>query len=134
VMRVIGFCCERGPEEAIDLAGEKMMHYPADVVFIKLPCAGRVDVVHLLRAFREGADAVFVLACLEGNCHHVYGDLEARKRVERAKQILDEVGLDGSRLELFHVASNQPFRIPQLAAEMASRVERLGPNPLGVKG
>ena len=83
-MRIVGFCCERGPEQAIDLAGEKGLRYPAELVFIKVPCAGRVDVVHLLQAFREGADAVLVLGCLEGNCHHVYGNLEARKKVERA--------------------------------------------------
>jgi coenzyme F420-reducing hydrogenase delta subunit len=134
MMRIIGFCCERGPEEAIDLAGERGMRYQADVVFIKVPCAGRVDVVHLLRAFREGADAVLVIGCLEDNCHHVYGNLEASKKVERDMQFLDEVGLGSSRLELFHVASNQPFRIPRLVAEMASRVEKLGPNPLAVTG
>ena len=132
-MRIVGFCCEHGPEQAVDLAGEKGLRYPADLVFIKVPCAGRIDVVHLLQAFREGADAVLVLGCLEGNCHHVYGNLEARKKVDRAKQILDEVGLGGSRLEMFHVASNQPFRIPELAMEMASRVERLGPSPLAVR-
>ena len=133
MMRVVGFCCQRGPEEAIDLAGERGMQYPCEITFIKVPCAGRVDIVHLLRAFREGADAVFVVGCLEGNCHHVYGNLEAGKKVERAKRILDEVGLGGSRLEMFHVASNQPFRVPQLAQEMLSRVKDLGPNPLAVR-
>ncbi len=132
-MRIVGFCCERGPEEAIDLAGHKGLHYPDDVVFVRLPCAGRMEVVQILRAFREGADAVMVIGCLEGNCHHVHGNLEAGKRVERARKVLDDVGLGGARLEMFHVASNQPFRIPQIVAEMASRVERLGPNPLAVK-
>jgi F420-non-reducing hydrogenase iron-sulfur subunit len=133
MMRILAFCCERGPGEAIDLAGEKGMHYPVDLILIQVPCAGRVDIVHLLRAFREGADAVVLIGCLEGNCHHVYGNLEARKKVDRAKQILDAVGLGSPRLEMFHVASNQPFRIAELAAEMASRVEKLGPNPLAVK-
>ncbi|MDD1747667.1 MAG: hydrogenase iron-sulfur subunit [Methanomassiliicoccales archaeon] len=133
MMRILAFCCERGPGEAIDLAGEKRMRYPADLTLIQVPCAGRVDVAHLLKAFREGADAVVLVGCLEGNCHHIYGNIEGRKKVDRAKQILDEVGLGGQRLEMFHVASNQPFRIAELAAEMASRVERLGPNPLAVK-
>jgi len=133
VMRIIGYCCERGPGEALDLAGEKGMRYSSDLTLIQVPCAGRVDEVHLLRAFRDGADAVLVIGCLEGNCHHVYGNLEARKRVDRAKRILDEVGLGSSRLEMFHVASNQPFRIVEMAKEMASRVESLGPNPMAVK-
>lgn len=133
-MRIVGFCCERGPCEALDLAGKKDAPYSAVMTFIQLPCAGRVDVVHMLRAFREGADAVVVLGCLEGNCHHVHGNIEARKRVDRAKAVLDEVGLGSQRLEMFHVASNQPFRIAEIAEEMSSRVEKLGRNPLAVKG
>ena len=133
MMRLVAFCCEHGPEEAADLAGEKGLQYSPDLVLIRAPCAGRVEVVHLLRAFREGADGVMVLACLEGNCHHLYGNLEARKRVDRAKLVLEEVGLGAARLEMFHIASNQPFRIQQAASEMASRVERLGPNPLAVR-
>ncbi len=134
MMRIIGFHCEHGPDGAVDLAGERGLQYSADAILIKVPCAGRIDVEHILRAFREGADAVFVACCLEGNCHHVYGNLEAGKRVEQAKDILEVIGLGGSRLEMFHIASNQPFRIPQIVMEMASRVEELGPNPLGAKG
>lgn len=133
-MRIVGFCCEHGPGGAVDLAGEQHLQYPADVILIRLPCAGRVESVHLLRAFREGADAVFVACCLQGNCHHVYGNLEAQKRVEQAKAILESVGLGAERLEIFHVAPNQPFRVPQVASEMISRAERLGPSPLGGKG
>lgn len=129
----MGFICEHGPEAAVELAAERRAHYSDGLVLVRLPCAGRVEVVHLLRAFREGADAVFVACCLEGNCHHVYGNIEAAKRVEQAKGILEAVGLGANRLELIHIASNQPFRIPQAVAEMESRVEGLGPNPLGAK-
>jgi F420-non-reducing hydrogenase iron-sulfur subunit len=103
------------------------------VAIIEVPCTGRVDVLHLLRAFREGADAVFVAGCLEKNCHYEYGNIEAAKRVEQAKRILDALGLNGRRLEMFHVASNQAFRFKEIADEMTARVEGLGRNPLGVR-
>jgi len=36
------------------------LEYPPNVRIIKLQCTGKVDVIHLLRAFEAGADAVFV--------------------------------------------------------------------------
>jgi coenzyme F420-reducing hydrogenase delta subunit len=33
---------------------------------------------------------------------------------------------------MFNVASNQGWRFPRIVEEMTARVEKLGPNPLGV--
>lgn len=132
-MRIIGFICEHAGLPAAILAGEKGMQYSPDVLMVRLPCAGRLDIVHVLQAFRDGADAVFLAVCLEKNCHHMYGNLEARKRVEQAKRILDDLGLDGRRVELFNLASNQAFKFFEATEEMVRRVGQIGPNPLGVK-
>jgi F420-non-reducing hydrogenase iron-sulfur subunit len=34
--------------------------YPSNIKIIQVPCTGRVDVIHLLKAFEKGADGVFV--------------------------------------------------------------------------
>jgi len=132
-MRIIGYICDHAAYAAADLAGENGLQYSPDVVLVRLPCAGRLDVLHLLRAFREGADAVFVAGCLEGNCHHLYGNLEASKRVEQAKSILDAVGLNGARVEMFNLASNQDLKFKEMVDTMVRRVEELGRNPLAVR-
>ena len=85
----------------------------------------------ILRAFREGADAVLVVGCLEGNCKYQYGNIEARKRVTLAKSLLQSAGLEPERLEMFNLASNQDWRFVEAVEEMVSRVDRLGPNPIG---
>jgi coenzyme F420-reducing hydrogenase delta subunit len=36
------------------------LQYPPDIKLILMPCTGRVDIIHLLKAFEAGADAVFV--------------------------------------------------------------------------
>ena len=111
----------------------KVRHRLLDEIrVIKVMCSGRVEPDFVLKAFREGADAVFVAGCLEKNCHHLYGNIEARKRVDQAKGILDSLGLDGERLELFNLASNQGREFKESMDIMIERVERLGPNPLGV--
>ena len=58
--KVIAFCCHYCAYSAADLAGSMRMEYPPNVRIIKLMCTGKVDTLHLLKAFEDGADAVFV--------------------------------------------------------------------------
>lgn len=123
--RVIGYCCRYCGYTSADLAGLERRRYSPNVSIIRIPCAGRIDVIHLLRALREGADAVFVAGCLEKNCNFEYGNYEARKRVEQTKRILSEIGIEDERVEMFNVASNQAWRFVEIVDEMVARAERL---------
>jgi F420-non-reducing hydrogenase iron-sulfur subunit len=58
--QVIAFCCTHCAYNAADLAGSLRIQYPAAVKIIQVPCSGRVDILHLLHAFEEGADGVLV--------------------------------------------------------------------------
>ena len=58
--KVVAFCCQYCAYSAADLAGSMRLQYSPNVRVIKLLCTGKVDVVHLLKAFEGGADAVFV--------------------------------------------------------------------------
>ncbi|QLH74604.1 MAG: hydrogenase iron-sulfur subunit [Methanomassiliicoccales archaeon] len=109
------------------MAGATCQEYPSSVIPVRVPCTGRVDVKHIIKAFRDGADAVMVVGCLEGNCNYQFGNIEARKRVEQARELLSQLGIDGERVEMFNIASNQGWRFAEAAREMASRVSRLGP-------
>lgn len=106
------------------------LQYPPDVRIIQVPCTGKVDLIHLLQAFEAGADGVIVAGCLEGDCHFVEGNLYAKKRVKRAKEILDTVGLDGGRVEMYNLSAGQGGRFAEIVREMDERVRALGPNPL----
>ena len=130
-MRIIGFVCRDSALAAAERAASKERSYSPAVTLVEMPCTGRVDVVHILRAFREGADAVFVAGCLEGNCKYQYGNIEARKRVTLTRAMLQAAGLEPERLEMFNLASNQEWRFVEIVQEMVSRVEKLGPNPIG---
>lgn len=101
----------------------------AAVEFIKLPCSSMVKDVFLLRAFEAGADAVLVLVCPEGACRYVEGNLRAKKRVAWVKNLLDEIGLDGTRLALFNVANEDAAAVGQIVDQTLSQLADLGPNP-----
>ena len=62
--------------------------YPTNVKIVKVPCTGRVDIIHMLKAFENGADGVFLAGCLEGECHYLRGNLRAKKRVAHVKDSL----------------------------------------------
>ncbi len=106
------------------------LQYPESIKIIRLPCTGKVDLIHLLRAFEKGADGAYVLGCLEGDCHFRSGNLRARKRVEQAKAILETIGIGGERVEMYNLSSSQAPRFTEIAVEMTQRIKELGPNPL----
>ncbi len=58
--KVIAFCCHYCAYSAADLAGSMRLEYSPNVRIVKLMCTGKVDTIHLLKAFEHGADAVFV--------------------------------------------------------------------------
>src|SRR5512140_1142319 len=91
--QVVAFSCHYCAYAAADLAGVMRLSYPPNVKIIKLPCTGRLDPLYVLQAFEKGADGVFVAGCLEGNCHYINGNIQAKKRIKFLKRVLDEVGL-----------------------------------------
>ena len=106
------------------------INYPGTIRIIRVPCTGKVDIIHILRAFEKGADGVYVVGCLEGECRFNNGNLRARKRVEQAQQILEAIGIGGERAQMYNLSSGEGPRFAEYAREMTERIEKLGPNPL----
>ena len=118
---------------AEDTAGSLRVQYPANVKFIRLPCTGKTDIRYVLEAFEQGADGVYVVACPIGNCHHVRGNERGQARLKRAKEILEEIGIEGERLGMFFMSGSQGHTFAAAAQTMTERVRKLGPNPLKKK-
>ncbi|MBW1829065.1 MAG: hydrogenase iron-sulfur subunit [Deltaproteobacteria bacterium] len=109
------------------------LSYPSNIKIIKLPCTGKIDVIHLLKSFEKGADGVYVLGCLEGACQFTSGNLRARKRVEQAQQILETVGIGGERVQMYNLSSSEAPMFVQFAKEMTEKIIEMGPNPIKLK-
>ncbi len=106
------------------------LSYPSNVKVIQVPCTGRVDIIHLLKAIEDGADGVYVAGCLEGECHYMSGNLKARKRVTYVKGVLKDLGIEPERVEMFNLSAGQGPRFAEIAREMVERIKTLGPSPL----
>ncbi len=127
---IVAFCCHYCAYTAADMAGSLRLDYPPNVKIIRVPCSGKVDVIHILKAFQKGADGVYVAGCLDGDCHFKNGNLKAAKRVAYARGILDEAGIGGERLEMVQVSAGMGERFAEIAREMTDKIRQLGPNPI----
>ena len=127
---ITAFTCSYCGYMAADTAGALRLEYPASVRLVRLPCTGKTDVQYLLEAFENGADAVYIVACSLGNCHHVRGNERGRARVGRAKEILGSVGIEPERLEMFFVSGGMGATFAEIAKQMTDRAKALGPSPL----
>jgi F420-non-reducing hydrogenase iron-sulfur subunit len=58
--QIVAFCCHYCAYAAADLAGSLRVQYPANIKIVRLPCTGKLDILHVLKAFEAGADGVMV--------------------------------------------------------------------------
>jgi coenzyme F420-reducing hydrogenase delta subunit len=127
---IIAFCCHYCAYAAADLAGSLRLEYPTAIKIVELPCTGKLDVLYVLRAFEDGADSIMVAGCLEGECHYLEGNLNARRRVAYVQDVLRGIGLEPERVQMFNLSSAMGGRFSEAAKEMTEQVEKLGPSPL----
>lgn len=127
---ITAFLCNYCGYMAADTAGSLRIAYPSNIKLVRLPCTGKTDPRYILKAFEDGADGVYVVACPLGNCHHVRGNERAFERVKLTKKILDDIGLGGDRLEMYFMSGGQGRAFANAAEEMTKRIIELGPNPI----
>jgi heterodisulfide reductase subunit A2 len=123
---VLALCCQECGHTAVDSSGMAKMEYPANVRIAKVPCAGIVRVNQILEAFRAGAQGVMLVGCKTDGCHYEVGSDKAEKRMDSAKVLLKEYGIEPERLELFKMVYIEGAQFAEAAKMMTDRVTKLG--------
>jgi coenzyme F420-reducing hydrogenase delta subunit len=72
-----------------------------------VPCSGRIDPRYILKAFEGGASKVCLLACPEGKCKLLEGNLRATRRMLSASELLEEAGVDPHSVRMFQPADSE---------------------------
>jgi len=130
---IVDFTCPHCASSVDAFDGNATTGQSAELEVTQMPCTGRIDNLHLMRTFEDGADGVIVTGCEPGRCYHSTGNLNAAKRTERVRTWLTSVGLGADRLQMVHLPArdgDQPFA--EAARNMIETVGNLGPNPLRV--
>lgn len=91
------------------------------VAEIYLPSTARLSSAELLHAFENGADAVIVVACPDAADRYPQTADRTRRRVNQARRLLQEAGLDGQALQLLEVADQGRQAIRAALAEAAGK-------------
>ena len=60
--------------------------------------------------------------------------MNAKRRVEYTRQLLESIGLEGRRLQMINISSAMGGQFAFAAAEITAEVRRLGPNRLRSNG
>lgn len=127
---IVAYCCHYCAYTAADMAGSMRLRYPANVKIIRVPCTGKVDAIHIMKALEKGADGVYVAGCLEGDCHFKNGNTRAARRLAYVKKLLDDIGIGGDRVEMFLMSAGMGERFAQTASDFTEKIRTLGPNPV----
>ena len=131
--QIVAFCCANCASSAANVAQGMEMALPEHVKIIQVPCTGRIENLHLLKPFEEGADGVYVAGCQEDSCQYISGIIKAAKRVAHVKKILGEIEMEPERIELFNLSAARGQRFVEVANEMIDRIKELGPSPVKKK-
>lgn len=126
---IVAFCCHYCSYTAADMAGSRRLCYPPNVHIIRVPCSGKVDAIHIMKAFEKGADGVYVAGCLQGDCHFKNGNGRAERRVGYVKKLLDEIGIGGERLEMVNLSAGMGEGFQETASAFTEKIRAVGPNP-----
>ncbi|MBC2703367.1 hydrogenase iron-sulfur subunit [Desulfobacula sp.] len=129
---IVAFCCHYCAYTAADMAGSKRISYPSNVKIIRIPCTGKVDAIHIMKALEKGADGVYVAGCLEGDCHFKNGNTRARYRVEHVQKYLEELGWEPERVAMINMSAGMGEFFARTALEFTQKIKQLGPNPIKI--
>lgn len=91
-------------------------------------CSGRVDLGHVLRAFSNGVDGVFIGGCRLNECNYAtQGNFHALSMVLLCKRILNHLGLNPERLRIQFIAGSEGNLFAEIVDDFVSHVRGLGP-------
>jgi len=121
---ICNWCCYGGA----DLCGVSRFQYPPYIRLIRVMCSARVDLLHVLRAFSNGTDGIFIGGCHLCDCHYVtHGNFNTFSMVQVLKKILRNLGIHHERLRIEWVSAGEGIRFANFMNEYSDELTKLGP-------
>ena len=126
--KIIGIICNWCCYGGADLCGVSRFQYPPHIRLIRVMCSARVDMYHVLRAFTNGQDGVFIGGCHLCDCHYVTnGNFNAFSMVQVFRKILKHIGIYPERLRIEWVSAGEGIRFANFMNEYSTELTKLGP-------
>jgi F420-non-reducing hydrogenase iron-sulfur subunit len=123
---IVGFRCNWCTYGEAEPPFERLRYGTQNIEVIQVPCVGRVDPLHVLWAFVQGADGVFLGGCPADDCRYITGSEQAENRVATLQELMRVSGFDPRRLRLDHIRRGTPDAYGQAIQSFAAEMAKLG--------
>lgn len=125
--KIIGIICNWCCYGGADLCGVSRFQYPPHIRLVRVMCSARVDLLHILRAFENGEDGVFIGGCHLCDCHYVTnGNFNAFSMVQVFRKILKHIGILPERLRIEWVSAGEGIRFANFMNEYSAELTAMG--------
>ena len=118
------FYCSKGLEQD-NLVGQLGKLDGIKIQAVCLPCAGKIDIPYLMKAFETGADGVVIAACKQNECLHVEGTARAQKRAEAVESLLEEIGMGKGRMAVIQSIKDNDKQAISKIRDFCERIKEL---------
>jgi len=128
-MKITAFCCHNSLYGVGGAAKMAKAEVPG-IHKVEIPCSGRLEPIYILKEFENGADGVVVVACPAKMCQLIHGSARMEKRIEYAKKLISDAGMEPERLMMFRPEPPTAPRLAEIIEEASAGFAALGASPL----
>ncbi len=125
--QIMSFLCKWCTYAGADLAGTSRMKHVPNSVNLRVMCSSRLDPQHLLYAFKQGADGIFLGGCHPGDCHYVEGNYKTLRRIKLFKLMLEDFGVDKDRLRMEWISAAEGKKYVEVVNDFTEQIRAMGP-------
>jgi len=123
IVTYLCWCSDSGADQA----GVEGIKYPAGIMPVKIPCSALLSPEVIIKAFEKGADGVIVSACKPSEMRKVAPSRMTEVHLAILRELLEEVGIEGDRLRLVWISSQEGMKFADQMKAAADRIAALGP-------
>jgi coenzyme F420-reducing hydrogenase delta subunit len=128
--RIVVLYCRNAVSSAAELLEGTYTAKGFNPFFAALPCSSKIEPSYLLKILADGADGVLVVACPDGHCRNLVGNVRAEKRINYVRTLLDKAKMGAERLMLERGEHLTEKDLLELAQRRLGPLKLLGPNPM----
>jgi coenzyme F420-reducing hydrogenase delta subunit/Pyruvate/2-oxoacid:ferredoxin oxidoreductase delta subunit len=127
---VLVLACANSAVRSLQKARSMERELPPGIRLVQVPCAGKIDPQMVMRAFQQGYDLVQVIACHADACYSLDGNTWAGLREDNLRRMLEEAGMETSRLKWDSASPNMNHQAMDLVYNARNIAVKLGASPL----
>ena len=128
--RIVVVYCRNAVSSVAELLEGPYTAKGFNAFFAALPCSSKIEPSYTLKILAGGADGVLVVACPEGRCRFMVGNVRAEKRINYVRSLLDKAKMGAERLTLERGENLTEKDLLELAQRRLGPLKILGPNPM----